>query len=402
MTDKIFAYTGTYQDQFWSSDIHRPRGEHFTVPAHGVGIGRYVFEAKSGKLTLQGHTYIGNNPATLWVSPNQKYLYAAHETKNLDGVLGAGGGVSAFAIDQETGDLTYLNTVSSCGTFACFVTCDRTGQYVVAANHASYFYSTKFEKQPDGDYRPRVEYDIGALALYRVRADGGLEEACDVQVLPGCGYDVDNQRSAHPHAVKVTPDDYVIAPNKGADSVDVFKLDRENHRLVPVQNFPATPGAAPRHIAIHPTKPLFFIVNEFNNMVVSYRWERDSGKLCEIGQVFTVPPQFVGKSYTSCEIEIHPGGEYIYVTNHPPFFSIAAYRVNPETGELTLIGNFREEMTSFREFRIDPSGKYLVGGSMKGDFMAVFAIEQDTGMLRLVDDTAPAIYPSCIHFAAVK
>lgn len=394
---KTYIYTGTYQDQHWFSDVRRPNLGLLGTPAHGIGIGRYEFDADTGGIRLLGYTAAANNPATLWVSPDQSFVYVAHETKNFDGVLGAGGGVSAYRIDRATGDLTLINTVSSCGTFPAYVTTDHTGSFVVAANHASYFYNTAFERTQDGDYAPRVLRDTGSLALFHVRADGGLEEACDVRELSGCGHDVFNQMSAHPHAVEITRDGFVIAPDKGADCVHVFRLDRENGVLAPVGSFASEPGAAPRHLALHPRKPYVFVMNEFNNKIVSYRVDPD-GRLEEIQRAFTVPMQYVGKSYTSCDIKLHPGGRFLYGTNHT-FKSIVAYRVNEDDGTLRLIGNFREAIGTYREINFDPTGRYLVAGDMDADRVDVFAVDQDTGYLAKTTAAAPALYPSCVHFA---
>ncbi|MDR2078098.1 MAG: lactonase family protein [Treponema sp.] len=402
MIPHMMVYAGTYQDQHWFSDMQAPHLPGLLeAPAHGVGIGRYSLDLETGELMLLGYTAADNNPATLRVSPDQKYLYVAHETKNFDNVKGAGGGVSAYSIDQTNGDLRLINIVSSCGTFPAHITVDRAGRFVVVANHASYFYNTRFHKTEDGDYRPEVLRDVGSLVLFAVREDGGLEEACDLQAIPGRGYDVFNQMSAHPHGVEIVSDDYVIAPDKGADTVDVFKLDRENRKLLPVEFFPSDPGAAPRHAAVHPSSPFLFVINEFNNKVVSYRWDRGTGKLTEIQQSFTVPPQFVGKSYTSCDIKIHPNGRFMYLTNNPPYASIAAFVIDGETGRMTLMGNYREIMRNFREINIDPTGKYMVGGGMANDRMFVYKIDPETGALRDTGKTAPALFPSCTHFARI-
>lgn len=397
---KYMIYTGTYQNQHWFSDKHRPNIPGLLdVPAHGVGIGRYAFNPATGDIALQGYTYADNNPATLRVSTDQRYLYVAHETKNFNNQLGAGGGVSAYAIHQETGDLELINTVSACGTFTAHIACDQTGKYVVAANHASYFYNTEFIQTDNGDYHPQVLRDIGSLALFRVRKDGGLEEACDVQVLPGHGYDVFNQMSAHPHGVEITSDDLVIAPDKGADAIDVFRLDRTNHKLSPIEFFPCDPGSAPRHAAIHPTAPYLFVINEFNNKVVAYRWDPKSGRLAEIQQAYTVPSQFVGKSYTSCDIKLHPNGRFLYLTNHPPYASITAFHVDEKSGELKLMGNYRALMHNYREISIDPTGRFLVAGDMTGDIIYVYAIDPETGALTDTNKAALALFPSCCHFA---
>lgn len=395
---KTFFYTGTYQAQHWFSDIHRPNAELLGAIAHGVGIGRYAFDSEAGQVSLLGYTPVDNNPATLSVSPNNKYLYVAHETKNFNGNLGIGGAVSAYKINPENGDLTFINTVSACGTFTAYITTDKTGKYVIASNHGSYFYTTRFKKTDDGDYLPQIMRDDGSLALFRVREDGGLEDACDLQILEGKGYDVFSQASAHPHAVEVTRDDYVIAPNKGADTIDIFVLDKEKDKLIPAYNIKDEPGSAPRHLAIHPIKPMFFVMNEFNNKIVSYRWDVASGEPEILAHTFTVPMQFVGKTYTSCDIKIHPSGNFVYGTNHT-FKSIVAYKVDQVSGKLSLIGNFREEIGIYREISIDLTGKYLVAGDLKTDLIDVFEINQDTGVINKSKHSAPAIYPSCIHFA---
>lgn len=399
MARRIFAYTGTYQTQHWFSDERRPSSLSALVgaAAQGAGIGRYAFDPGTGAVELLGITPAANNPATLWVSVDQKYLYAAHETKNYNHVRGAGGAVSAYAIDPATGALTLINTVPSCGTFAAYVTADARGEYVAVANHASYFYNTAFEPTPDGDYVPRVLQDLGSIALFRVRADGGLEEACDVQVLPGQGHDAFNQGGAHPHAVKFTPDDFVIAPNKGADAVDVFRLDRAAGKLTPVEHFAAEPGAAPRHLAVHPQKNQLFIMNEFNNKLVSYAWDRETGRLREVQRALTVPPQYVEKSYTSGDVVLHPGGKFLYGTNHT-FRSLVAYRVR-EDATLELLGNFREGVGSYREIAVDPTGSFLAAGDLETESLHVWRIDPATGWLSRTEHTAPASYPSCLHFA---
>jgi 6-phosphogluconolactonase (cycloisomerase 2 family) len=68
---------------------------------------------------------------------------------------------------------------------------------------------------------------------------------------------------------------------------------------------------------------------------------------------------------------------------------------------MTLLGNYREIMRGFREINIDPSGKYMVGGSMADDKMFVYEIDPETGALRDTGKTAPALYPSCTHFARI-
>src|SRR5437763_12499653 len=75
------------------------------------GIYAYWFAGASGKLTEIGLAAETVNPSFLAVHPNQRFLYAANEINTYQGQ--PTGSISAFAIDQSTGQLKALNQVSS-------------------------------------------------------------------------------------------------------------------------------------------------------------------------------------------------------------------------------------------------------------------------------------------------
>jgi 6-phosphogluconolactonase len=62
------------------------------------------------------------------IHPSKKYLYAANEVSDFSG---SSGSVSAFAIDEASGDLTALNVVSSEGAGPCYLSIDASGSYAV-------------------------------------------------------------------------------------------------------------------------------------------------------------------------------------------------------------------------------------------------------------------------------
>ena len=62
-------------------------------------------EPASGTLRILGKTPCEENPSYVSVHPSGTHLYAANEVNSFDG----GGAVSAFAIDPDSGALTFLN-----------------------------------------------------------------------------------------------------------------------------------------------------------------------------------------------------------------------------------------------------------------------------------------------------
>ena len=92
-----------------------------------MGIYQCELNLKDGSLssaTLAGET---SSPSFLAFHPNQKFLYAVNEGQ---------ASVSAFAIDDKTGKLSFLNSQPSQGGAPCHLVVDPTGKNVLAANYS--------------------------------------------------------------------------------------------------------------------------------------------------------------------------------------------------------------------------------------------------------------------------
>ena len=104
----------------------------------GGGISVFTVDMKDGSLTPVSRTgpeFDGLNGGCVCISPNGRVLYCTNEIKNLDGKLGAGGGVLTFAINQQNGSLTHLSTQPSMGVNATWVNTNADGTRLVVANH---------------------------------------------------------------------------------------------------------------------------------------------------------------------------------------------------------------------------------------------------------------------------
>ncbi|MGH9664778.1 MAG: lactonase family protein, partial [Bryobacteraceae bacterium] len=108
-----------------------------TYTNHGKsqGIYSYRFQPATGELTQMGLAVATPSPTFLAVSPDNRFLYAANEVSNFQGKRA--GSISAFSINAATGQLTLLNAVSSVGAGPCYVSVDKTGKCVLAANYGS-------------------------------------------------------------------------------------------------------------------------------------------------------------------------------------------------------------------------------------------------------------------------
>src|SRR5436305_408296 len=86
-------------------------------------IAIYGIDAGTGQLTRQAETPVAGGPSVLAISADRRVLYAG--TRNHPGL-------TSFRIDQRTGGLTPLATVSQADA-PTFLAPDRSGKYMLIA-----------------------------------------------------------------------------------------------------------------------------------------------------------------------------------------------------------------------------------------------------------------------------
>src|SRR5688572_30820114 len=335
--------------------------------------GIYAFRmSKDGKLAPLGLVAETPSPSFLAIHPNEKYLYAANEKND--------GTVSAFAIDGASGKLNLLNDQPSHGGGPCHVIVDETGKTLMVAN-----------------------YGAGSIAAYPISKDGRLGEA--TAKIQHQGSSVDTRRQKGPHAHHITTDTsnrYTLVCDLGLDKVLIYRLDPAKSSLT--ANDPAfgsvKPGAGPRHLAFHPKGEFAYVNNEMNSTLTVFKFDKKRGALEELQTVPTLPGDFKGNNSTA-EIEVHPSGKFVYVSNRG-HDSVAAYSIDQKTGKVTFIEHQSTQGKTPRNFAIDPKGEFLLAENQGSDSIVVFRIDGKTGKLQATGEKAEVGSPVCIKFVAAK
>src|SRR5579862_1496545 len=336
---EYFVYTGTYTD------------------GKSKGIYGFRFHPSGGTLEPMGLMAETVSPSFVAVSPNHKFLYAVNETDNFGGQKA--GSVSAFAIDGKTGKLTFLNQVSSRGAAPCHVSVNKTGKCVLVAN-----------------------YYGGSVAAFPIKEDGKLGEASAFVQHTGSSVDKARQEGPHAHSIYPSADNrFAIVGDLGLDEVVVYKLDAANGALT--ANDPpfakVAPGSGPRHFAFHPSDKFGYTNNEMLSTVTAFTYDAARGALNSIQTLSTLPQDFKGTNSTA-EIEAHPNGRFLYVSNRG-HNSIAVYAINAKDGKLTAVEQALTQGKTPRGFVIDPSGGYLLAGNQDTDNITIFRIDSHSGRL---------------------
>jgi len=340
---------------------------------NGKSEGIYVYRMNSDSGELKHAVTVKgvSNPSFLAIDPGRRFLYAANESGEFAGRKG--GGVTAFAIDRQSGDLRKLNEQHSPGV-PCHVSVHPSGRFVMAAN-----------------------YGGGNVVIYPVRADGSLGEPTDVAQHTGKGADPKRQDGPHTHcAIPDAAGRYVFAPDLGIDKVMIYRVDLKNGKLVPNGFFATKAGAGPRHFDFHPSGKFAYVISELDSKLTALAYDKEKGALAELQTVSALPADFSGTSYCA-DVHVHPSGKFLYGSNRG-HDSIVAFAIDQSTGKLSLIAHESTRGKWPRNFAINPTGELLLVANQNTDNVVAFRIDQQTGKLTATGQTTEIPSPVCLKF----
>jgi 6-phosphogluconolactonase len=334
------------------------------------GITIYRFDPSSGSLEYVSTASGVVNPSYLAISEDKKLLLAVNEVGEFDGL--PSGAISAFAIDSQTGSLTYLNQVPTGGGAPCYVSMDKSSKYALVAN-----------------------YSGGNVAIFPIEGNGRLGAYTQLEQHAGKG--PVKGRQAGPHAHTIVPDNqerFALAADLGIDQVITYQIDADGKGITKVGEFNTEPGAGPRHLAFHPNGNFAYIINELNSTLTSCAYSGSTGKLSEIATVSTLPEGFEGNN--SCaDIHVSKDGRFVYGSNRG-HDSIVVFEMDQDNGGLTLKGHHSVKGKTPRNFMIDPSGKYLLVANQNSNNIVVFRRDEQTGLLSETGIEVQTSKPVCL------
>ena len=376
--DGFLAYVGCYT----------PNGEGIYLfrmnPSTGALTQLNVFKAPSFPAPST------TSPSWLAFDPQKKYLYAANEISNFN--MTTTGAVSAFAIDQSNGNLTFLNTVSSQGAGPAHLSVDPSGKYVLVANYGG------------GNVAVIPILSNGALGIVTdVKADNSacVPGPCPVGPIiaanaPPGSFARSGHNAPHAHMIQTDPaGKFVIVADLGTDLLIIWKFDAAQGKLSDPKTVPSSPGAGPRHFVFHPNGRWFYSLNEEASTLAFLTYDAMNGSLHPVSEIQTLPPEFVGTNYTS-EVIISADGRYVYALNRL-HDTIAIFSIDG-TGTPTLIGEEWTRADYPRSCSIDPTGNFLYACNHRGDSITTFRIDGGGRHLKFTGQYTPVGSPAVMVF----
>jgi 6-phosphogluconolactonase len=182
----------------------------------------------------------------------------------------------------------------------------------------------------------------------------------------------------------------------------VYKLDAANAKLTP-NNPPfamVAPGSGPRHLAFRPDGKFAYVINETLLTMTAFAWDGALGELKEVQTLSTLPAARE-KGFSTAEVYVHPSGKFVYGSNRG-HDSIVVYASDEKTGKLTLVEHQNTQGRTPRHFAIHPSGNFLLAENQSTDNVVVFRIDPQTGKLTATGEKIEVGSPVCAVFVPVK
>jgi 6-phosphogluconolactonase (cycloisomerase 2 family) len=190
---------------------------------------------------------------------------------------------------------------------------------------------------------------------------------------------------------------FVLHVDLGLDQIFVWKFDADKGVLIPNDppslSFP--PGDGPRHFAFHPKGKWFYSLQEEGSNIVLCDYDAATGKLKPRQTISSLPPGFDGSNFCS-EIMVSADGRFVYPGNRL-HDSIALFAIGND-GTLTFVDDEGSRGNYPRSFNVDPSNTFLYCCNQRGDTIACFRIDHQTGKLAFTGHYTAVGNPSIIVF----
>lgn len=364
MGTKFLAFVGTLN-----------REAPYFQGARGRGLVVYSFDEETLEAEELAAAPEIDNPTFLSVDASGTHVYAGSEIFPWKEGL-----VTAYRFDRENNLLDYINMQPSLGSITAHNMVSRDGSRLLVANYGM------------GNGGPDQ-----SVVVFGIRPDGGLTSPLASVAQQGTGPDASRQERSHAHSVtELISGGMAVVADLGADTLTTYRLQADG-ALEQVAVSKTTPGAGPRHVALHPNGELIFLMNELDSTVSSFRLDPQNGTLTQLDAHAAVPAEARAGNHCA-DIQISPDGRFIYGSNRG-HDSISAFAVDEATGKLRLVGFVPCGGATPRNLAITPSGRHLFSANQNADRISIFARNQQTGVLVDTGRTIDVGTPMCVKFS---
>jgi 6-phosphogluconolactonase len=341
-----------------------PRAVYYT--SIGPELALFDIDVEAATLTRRTAVTLPAKVQYVWPHPSRRHLYAVSSNGG-PGVAGDKHFANALAIDPGSGALRPHGAAAALPSRPIHCSVDRSGAYLLTAYN-----------------------DPSNVTVHRLNNDGSIGEPIAQPQTVDTGI--------YAHQILAAPSNRIVLlvtrgndarPGKPEDpgAIKTFAFAdgvlRNLASIAPGNGL----GFGPRHLDFHPSEPWVFVSVERQNQLYVYRIDEETGLSRE--------PAYIRSTLSSASasasggskggmhqgagpIHVHPNGRFVYQTNRASSTvdfqdrkvfaggdnSVAAFAIDQQTGEPTLIQTIDGNGIQLRTFGIDPSGRLLIAASI--------------------------------------
>lgn len=329
---------------------------------------------------------------------------------------GTSKGIYTFRFNQETGINTPLSSIELPNP--SYLTPSEDGKFVYAVSEmndtTAALSALAFDKEKgtlrllntelthgadpcyvatNGNEVLTANYSGGSMSVFPIHKNGTLQPVDTLFEGTASGPDTVRQIAPHVHCTVFSPDGkYIFATDFSADCILRFVLHPKD--IIPhpsLESVHIEANSGPRHLTFSPNGKRAYLISELSGKVTAFNY--NDGKLEQIQSITADTLAARG----SADIHLSPDGKYLYASNRLKGDGIAIFAVNPENGTLAKVAY---QLTGIhpRHFNITPNGKYLLAACRDSNVIQVYQRDPITGLLTDTHQDILVDKPVCVQF----
>jgi 6-phosphogluconolactonase len=252
---------------------------------------------------------------------------------------------------------------------------------------------------PDGQWLGGACYGSGEVFTRRLADGRPIAQSGATLGRRGSSVNPERQASAHPHAVRFSPDGrWLVVPDLGTDEVTAYPFDAATGTLgEAVKIWRSAPGSGPRLVLFSPDSRYVLLVHEISSEVISLAWE--DGTLTEIGRLSSLGDWPFAGTNTAAGLRWHPDGHSFGVSNRGAH-AITLFDFDPATGRIAARQQVPSGGEKPRDFEFTPCGNFLIASNQNSDSLVVYSLVVYSLACGRAEDTGQHLAvrsPSCVR-----
>ncbi|WP_283583555.1 lactonase family protein [Limosilactobacillus difficilis] len=298
-------------------------------------------------------------PAYLQVD-SCKHLFAIKQN-------GKQGGVAAYQL--KDGQASLINEVLGAGAPPAYVGIDEQRHLLFSAN-----------------------YHTAKINVFRINEDGSLTLTDSVTHQGMTGPRPEQQDGPHCHYADLTPDGRLIVCDLGMDLLVVYDIS-DDGKLTAASRYHCESGFGARHLAFHPNSQVLYVLGELSSKLTVLAYHAQDASFKPLQTIATIPSSWTSHNGAAA-IHITKDGRFVYVSNRGED-TIAVFAVQNDFS-LKHIQSISTEGSFPRDFELSSDEKFLLAGNQNSDSLALYQRNDQTGLLKKLQQNVTCPEPVCI------